>query len=625
MIASLVLTVVFFDLLNLWTVEGAEVLSTTIDSAESNPSSRPWRVNSHEVIGLGLVIACFVATLSLIPWKHAWNLGREGLHAAKVFSAKLPSGLRTTWIVLRYCVLPPLHICWSILYFCMAVLWVIILGPYYEDVLIRGRRVIGLKQARAIAARELVHPDLGIWFAGLYLPMRAARCGLAIIGATGSGKTAFIERMFSEVFCRFRVGKSQRALILDTKVESMSYLQSLDIKVPIHLLHPLDERSKAWDIAKDCRTPAAIEQLVSNLVPEEQSSNNRFFTDATRELMRGAIQFLVNQSDSWSLRDLLLLLSNLDNLKLALAQSPSTAMALQVMGDEVTARNVFATLTTVVRRYETVAAAWATAKERISVTDWVNSDSILVLGLHEQLRHPLSNIYRVFLQLATEALLDKPETPDVQTFVILDEVRHAGKQSGLRSLCTNGRSRGTSVTLGFQDIEGMREVFGANEANELVGQCGHVALLRIQSPATAEYASALLGSADWREYHVSRSKQGSTTSEQVVTRPLILPGQFMGMPQAGPRNGTPGVFASMNIGVWTCSISSQEIFPTGNKPRDPSKNFWPRPSSAQTIKTWTPAEIAKLGLQRTQQPPPAAAPDQASKKLTFVGKCKPRV
>jgi type IV secretory pathway TraG/TraD family ATPase VirD4 len=414
-------------------------------------------------------------------------------------------------------------------------------------------------------------------------------------------------------------------LILDTKVETMSYLLSLDIQVPIHLLHPLDERSKAWDIAKDCRTPAAIEQLVTNLVPEEKSSNNRFFTDATRELMRGAIQFLASQGDSWTLRDLLLLLSNLDDLKLALAKSPSTSMVLQVLGDDITARNVFATLTTVIRRYETVAAAWATAKERISVADWVNSDSILVLGLHEQLRHPLSNIYRVFLQLVTEALLDKPETPDVQTFVILDEVRHMGKLAGVRSLCTNGRSRGTSVTLGFQDIEGMREVFGANEANELVGQCGSVALLRIQSPATADYASALLGSADWREYHISRSKQGSTTSEQVVTRPLILPGQFMGMPIAGPQNGTPGVFASMNIGVWTCSISSTEIFPAGGKPRDPSKNFWPRPISAQTIVAWTLAEIAKLGLQRTQLPLSAAGAEQVTKKLTFVGKRKPRV
>jgi hypothetical protein len=497
--------------------------------------------------------------------------------------------------------------------------------PERPPVLLRGRRVMSLDEARKRAAQRLVSPDPGIWFGGLRLVTSAARCGFAIIGACGSGKTTIIERMFSEVLARIKVGGKQRALILDTKLETVSYLKSLNVQVPIHILHPFDERGVAWDIAKDCRTPAAVGQLASNIVPEEKTSNNRFFTDASRELVRGSIQYLNEQGDWWTLRDLVLLLRGLDDLQFALAQSPHTASALQLLGNEDTARNVFASLATVTRRYETIAAAWATAPRRISVAEWVRGESILVLGLNEQVRHPLGAIYRVLLQLVTEALLDQPETPDVNNWLILDEVRHigGGVVSGLRSLCTNGRSRGNSVTLGFQDIEGMREAFGEREANELVAQCSNLALLRIQSPVTAQYASDSLGQCDWCEFPIGGGKNGRTYSEQVVTRPVRLPGEFMGLPQAGPQHGTPGVFASADLGVWSGAISAAEILPPTRAPRDRSLNFQPRPDSAQILQPWTAAERARLGLAPSAAPPAGDAAE--SQPLKFIGKRKPNV
>lgn len=39
--------------------------------------------------------------------------------------------------------------------------------------------------------------------------------------------------------------------------------------------------------------------------------------------------------------------------------------------------------------------------------------------------------------------------------------------------------------LGFQDIEGLREVYGYQLANEIAGQCANKAILRCDSSDTA--------------------------------------------------------------------------------------------------------------------------------------------
>ena len=64
----------------------------------------------------------------------------------------------------------------------------------------------------------------------------------------------------------------------------------------------------------------------------------------------------------------------------------------------------------------------------------------------------------------------------------LDDVREAGKLDGLSRLLNQGRTKGACVVLGFQDSDGMRDVYGEYVANELVGQCANKAILRVENP-----------------------------------------------------------------------------------------------------------------------------------------------
>jgi hypothetical protein len=80
-----------------------------------------------------------------------------------------------------------------------------------------------------------------------------------------------------------------------------------------------------------------------------------------------------------------------------------------------------------------------------------------------------------------------------RTWFFLDEVREAGKLELLGRLLTKGRSKGVALDLGFQDISGMREAYGQELADELLGQCNTKILLRVNSPQSAAWAAKQRG------------------------------------------------------------------------------------------------------------------------------------
>ena len=87
------------------------------------------------------------------------------------------------------------------------------------------------------------------------------------------------------------------------------------------------------------------------------------------------------------------------------------------------------------------------------------------------MRQSLDAINQAIFKRAAELLLAQDESPERETWIILDELREAGKLDGLTSLLSKGRSFGARVVVGFQDIEGLRAVYGEKEANEMPPDC----------------------------------------------------------------------------------------------------------------------------------------------------------
>lgn len=360
---------------------------------------------------------------------------------------------------------------------------------------LRGRRLLPFAEAAAAARRLLGRGDPGLPWAGVRVPSRFAVLHFVAVGSTGSGKTLTIRMLLGAFVGRMTPGAGRRAVVYDAKRDVVSILAGMAPAVPVRILNPFDARSTRWAIARDARSPAVCLQLAETLVRTEEGPN-QFFSLAAVELVAGAMVALnLSCPGGWSLRDVILATRDREALYALLDRRPETRGALAHFAEERTLANILSTVRVRMAQLEPIAAAWDHAADEVSLDEWAVGESVLVLGNDETTRVCLDALNRAILRRAVELVLNGPEVDDWRTLFVLDEVAQAGKLDALSSLLAKGRSKGAAVVLGFQDLDGLRQVYDKG-ADELVGQCGTKALLRTESPGTAEWASRVVGESE---------------------------------------------------------------------------------------------------------------------------------
>ena len=482
----------------------------------------------------------------------------------------------------------------------------------------RGRSLVTYSEAESYAKTLIPQEDPSLFWAMMRLPSSVASSHFAIVGSTGSGKTISIRLLMQSVLPLIGTGKDHRALIYDAKQDMYSILKGINPPCEIMILNPFDKRGVAWDMAKDITSPATAQQIASILIPENKNASQPFFADAARHLLSGVfISFIKLCPEKWSLRDVLVALKSKERLSKVLLASPETSdLVEQYFSDATTARNVMSTVATKMQRYEFIAAAWSKAEKSISLRDWLKSESILILGNDEATRTALDAINQVIFKRLSELILAQTESESRRTWIFLDELRQAGKLEGLSSLLTKGRSKGASMILGYQDIEGLREVYGHQLANEIAGQCANKAILRCDSSDTAKWASALFGEREVLERRESVSQSSGSshhnysmnpgssseseskqTSEQVLKRDVVLPSQIMDILPTTPQTGLTGYYLTPIVGAYYVTADGdfikQELIAKDSTVLDVD----PRPESDQYLQTWGNEDLERLCLE----------------------------
>ena len=395
------------------------------------------------------------------------------------------------------------------------------------------------------------------------LPAEAAPEHFLFVGSTGSGKSVLIKMLMRSVLNNEALNQGTRAVVYDAKQDILPFLHGLVSPRQIKILHPFDERGWAWDIATDVASPLAARQIASILVPEpsQMAGADQFFNEAARELVMAAMIALMHspKAEDWTLRDLLLLVLDEHDLNQALEQTNiHTAKRIQkrylLNIDSRTKSNILATLSTKLGVYEPIAAAWETNPRRLSIREWSQGSSILVIGNDERARASLDPINRALFQRIAEETLGLPEQSRAvteagraRTWIFLDEFREAGKLNGLRSLLNKGRSKGACLVLGCQDIEGVRAVYGPHEGGELLSQCLHTVILNVGNPETAQWAANLFGAEDVLVESVGTSIGGhfnENQSEKLERKTLVTTRELVSMPRLNPQNGLSGYYKS---------------------------------------------------------------------------------
>ena len=454
---------------------------------------------------------------------------------------------------------------------------------------------------------------------------------LMVCGISGSGKTLTIQMLLGSVLPKICPGSDQRALIFDVKQDVLSLLAGLKLACPVVTLNPFDQRGAAWHIARDIRGPANALQVATILVPSDKNASQPFFTLAAQHLLAGVLLSLMQTAgENWTLRDVCLAMRSKQRIQQLLTRS-SDGQELFETYFSVAERgaDILATIAAKMAPLEPIAAAWSRAETMVSLRDWCEGAFVLVLAHSEATRSAMGAINRIIIQRASELILSQTESETRRTWIILDEVRMAGLLEGLPALMISGRSKGAAVVLGFQDVEGLRDVYGDRAANELLGQCSNISILRLASPATARWATDLFGQQERIDRRTSESSSssthgdssGTTTSEQRVLRDAVIPSQLLTLPLTTPENGLTGYHIIPSIGAYRAKLSGEWITAHIGTPDPTVPNFLPRLEEDQYLTSWTSEDLKRLGLSEgaaPSRPQAGGRPAGSSHKLQSV-------
>ena len=123
------------------------------------------------------------------------------------------------------------------------------------------------------------------------------------------------------------------------------------------------------------------------------SDANPFFSNAARHLLHGVLTALIASApEIWTLRHVILILRDASLLERVLSATAFTRHLLQYFENEATFQNILSTVLTRLAPYEIIAAMWDRATVRLSLRQWLNSESILVLGNDEENRAAIDTI-----------------------------------------------------------------------------------------------------------------------------------------------------------------------------------------------------------------------------------------
>jgi type IV secretory pathway TraG/TraD family ATPase VirD4 len=487
---------------------------------------------------------------------------------------------------------------------------------HQRSAILRGRRVKGHKDARKALSRYREPAEPEITWGGVALPWSSGPRHFLAAGMTGSGKTNLLLQFMASVLVWIGKKPDQRALVYDPKTELFSFLYGLGLEPKVRILHPLDRRGCAWDLAADVTSPTTAQQMAAVLIPEDKDSKQPFFTMAAQQLLAGAFIFLMKSAPgNWDFRDAILLMERRELLHQALERYPETAGLIEEYFQHNDCfADVRATMANWLRRYRPIAACWHHAAQKVSLEDWMKKDYILLLGQDDSIRVQMDAINRAMLLRATQLILHGNESTTRRTWLIVDEVRELGNLDGLSRFLTMARSKGACFCGGYQTPSGMKDAVGDHVADEINDNIWHWALCRMGGDVSAEWASKLVGEVEFEE------TSGSSTS--VVRRRAILPEYFMELPPPTPQTGVAGVFITPYTGAYTHSVPGSEIGAVRRLSRTDVPNFLPRPKSHQELPPWTDADYERVGFRPEQRPgdPASPAADDAPTGLRVVGR-----
>jgi hypothetical protein len=244
---------------------------------------------------------------------------------------------------------------------------------------------------------------------------------------------------------------------------------------------------------------------------------------------------------------------------------------------------------------------------------------VLLVPGHPKFAAVLQPIHQAIIDFLADLVLSEPDSHTRRSWFFLDEARDLGRVEKLNRLANLGRSKGVSLVLGIQSIEGFTEAYGSEHlAREILANLSNVSWLRTSSAHTADAFVKFFGEVEIlvRKINSStsyNSKGGTTYGTSIEeTRRMEkarLGSELMGIPR--PSESQPVVMFNdvPRIGSFVANIHVRN-FLERNVPPDPRiPNVIEVLPKEMTLTEWKAADAKRLRLPEEFLRLPNSQPD----------------
>ena len=408
-----------------------------------------------------------------------------------------------------------------------------------------------------------------------------------VAGTARSGKTTLLRLLFQSLHSN--LSPPPRFVFYDAKAKLLPCLfrpgtlkgERLDDEVAaaLHLLSPFDLRHTAWDIAQDAPSRAAAHEIATILFPVGDAAQEGYFSPASRDVAAEVMLALNQQAGTrWTLYDLLsaLQLENIESV-MSVTRRGQDLYANYFRGSSPAVEDLHRTLRTKTALLLPAAAAWRNATRRLSLREWVKSQTKTIVLLNDE-RHLKASreLNRILLNILSQELL-ATKNPPARTFLYLDEFEHLGRIEMMTSLAHRGADLKINMALAFHDLGTLKRVYDT-DTEGILGDAHFQAFLKLRTISTSEWASNQIGTCEvkvkqkstqrgtTRHHSATRDEEfsdawqsGESESEHYVTRQLVLPDEIRDLPMPYDSKKISGYFLGPRHGPYLGTLPESKV------------------------------------------------------------------
>ena len=363
-------------------------------------------------------------------------------------------------------------------------------GALLADRVITGTRIVTDKELARMTARECgPHP---LCLGRVPIPTALETRHFAMLGTTGAGKTTALRQILDAIEAR-----GEAALVYDTSGEFIAHYY--DPERGDVILNPFDERGVYWNPFDEISHPADADRIARYLITESGDRDRDVWLDTARILVANMLRTLW-QEGKRTPQALLDVLQSMPREKLEqwLAHT-SSARTFAEDADRATgsvlfmlakAANLLMFLKVGTDSGEegfSFARFFKEIDRRQGLRPWI------FVPRKEDYFEAVKPLMALWLECAASATLGLLPLPSRRLWFILDEIADLPRVDNLARLLPEGRKFGAGVILTFQAIGQMRDRYGSDGAEAMLGCCNSKLFLQLVDQASREWASDTIG------------------------------------------------------------------------------------------------------------------------------------